>query len=291
MNIGMIGTGAIGFPIAERIINKGLGLSFFARRNDVIDSLCKLGADYIESVENLGEASDIVLLFLNSFEQCRECTEKLLKGMNSGLIIVGSTISPDQMREISRMCEGNGVSTLSAPVTGGVKGAKDGTLTIMVSGKEDNLNKARFLFEAFGKEIVYVGGEIGLSQVMKSLVQLLVGINTVAMSEAFILGAKNGLEPSIIYSTLCKSAGVSRIFENRGCTVLERDFHKRGTIEILNKDLGYCAEISQKSGTTLMLGNVCADLFKIGMAELDREQDFSSIIKLYEKWAGVEISS
>ena len=89
MNIGMIGTGAIGFPIAERIINKGLGLSFFARRNDVIDSLCKLGADYIESVENLGEASDIVLLFLNSFEQCRECTEKLLKGMNSGLIIVG----------------------------------------------------------------------------------------------------------------------------------------------------------------------------------------------------------
>lgn len=289
MKVGIVGTGAIGLPIAEQVIKHGFELYFYARRENVIAELQEQGASCVP-LETLGENSDVVLLFLNTYAQCLECVQEILKGMHKGTVVVGSTISPKEMEILAERCAENGVEAVAAPVTGGVKGAKDGTLTIMTSGKRQVVDEVTPVLSAFGTNVVFVGEEVGAGLIMKLLVQLLVGINTAAMSEALVLGVKNGLDPQLIYDTLCKSAGTSRIFENRGNTVIARNFEKRGTIDILHKDIMYSAELANNSGCPIMLGQACANMFQIGRNVLeDTSQDFSAIVQVYEQWAGVTV--
>lgn len=289
MTVGIVGTGAIGFPIAEQIIKHGFELLFYARREEVIAELRERGAEYVSMCE-LGKRSDVVLLFPNTYEQCLECTEEILTGMDKGVIVVGATISPEEMVTLTGICAKRGVETVAAPVTGGVKGAKEGTLTVITSGRKETVDAVSPVLSTFGNNIVYVSDNIGAGFTMKLLVQLLVGINTVATGEALVLGVKNGLDPRLVYDTLCKSAGTSRIFENRGSTILERNFDKRGTIDILCKDITYSAELASRSGCPIMLGQACANVCRIGQNVLeDTSQDFSALVKLYEEWAGVVV--
>lgn len=291
MNIGIIGTGAIGLPIAERIIAGGFELNFYARRQNVIDGLCAKGALFFENAEKLGEKCDAVLLFVNTFDQCVECTEELLKSMKEGIIAVGATISPKQMAQIQMMCAEKGVTAIACPVTGGVKGAREGTLTIILSGDKKAIGAFEPCMRTFGKNLYVLGEDIGLAHIMKSLVQLLVGINTVATAEVMMLGKKSGLDPEKIYETVCNSAGTSRIFENRACTMIEGDFRRRGTVSILQKDLKISKELALDNNVPLLLGDAASRLFGIGAQMLDCDEDFSAIAKLYEQWCNTTIGN
>ena len=287
MRVGLVGTGAIGLPIAEQIIKHGFELSFYARRENVVSRLKAYGAKCCR-LNELGRNCDLVIFFLNTYDQCLECLHEVIREMDEGIIIIGSTISPDEMQIISEICARRGVDTVAAPVTGGVKGAEEGTLTIMTSGKSEIVQIASPVLYSYGSRLVYAGEDVGAALVLKLLVQLLVGINTLSMSEAMVLGTKNGLDPKLIYDTLCVSAGTSRIFENRGCTVIKRDFHTRAMVDTVAKDIKYCTELARKSGVPSILGQDCANVFQIAQNTLDdTTQDFSAIIQVYEKWAKV----
>ncbi len=289
MNVGIIGTGAIGLPIAERIIDGGFELNFYARRQEIIDGLCAKGAKFCENAEALGAKCDTVLLFVNTYDQCVECTEELLKSMNGGIIAVGATISPKQMAQLQKLCAEKNVAAIACPVTGGVKGAREGTLTIILSGDEKAVEALTPCFNTFGKNLYMLGEDIGRAHIMKSLVQLLVGINTVATAEVLMLGKKSGLDPEKIYETVCNSAGTSRIFENRACTMIEGDFRRRGTVSILQKDLKISKELALDNNVPLLLGDAVSRLFGIGAQMLDCTEDFSAIAKLYEQWCNTTI--
>lgn len=289
MKIGMIGTGAIGLPIAKRIIAHDFDFYFYARRNTVISQLQEFGAQYV-GLQEMGEICDVVLLFLNTYAQCLECVNEILPTMREGTVVVGSTISPYEMCDLLNICRQGGVEAVAAPVTGGVKGGEEGTLTIITSGSHALVNKLEPLFSSFGKRIVYAGTDIRAAHTMKLLVQLLVGINTAAMCEVLTLGVKNGLDPNLIYSTVCSSAGTTRIFENRGGTVIARNYERRGTVDILCKDLGYCVEMGNRSNCPIPIGQLCSNIFQMGGHMLnDTTQDFSAIIQLYEKWSGTVV--
>ena len=143
--------------------------------------------------------------------------------------------------------------------------------------------------QTYSKKIVYVDEKPGQAEVLKALVQLLVGINSVAMSEAMTLGVKAGLDPETIYDTITNSAGTSRIFENRGQKVMDRDFNKRGTINIINKDLTIASKLAFDKKSPLFLGAIAKQMFQIASHQNDPLEDFNAVVKVYESMAGVEI--
>lgn len=282
--VGIIGTGAIGLPIAQRMIDGNLNLFFYARNSEVINLLVHCGGKFIESIVELGEACDKIFLFVKNFDDCLDCIEKLLVKMSDGIIVIGATISPEEIIVLENKCKANNISLISAPVTGGVRGAISGTLTTMVSGNIDTVKILNPIFNTYCSKIVYLGNSLKSAFAMKALVQFLVGINTVALAEAFILGESNGLSRRQIYDVICSSAGTSKIFENRGRRILQGDYAKQGTIEILNKDLNIVHEISKDIGVPVFLESVVVKLFNIANVKLNNQEDFNAIIKLYDKF-------
>lgn len=282
--VGIIGTGAIGLPIAQRMIDGNLNLLFYARNSKVINLLVDCGGKFIDSVEELGEACDKVFLFVKNFDDCMDCIKKLLVKMRDGIIVIGATISPEEIMVLENKCKGNNVSLISAPVTGGVRGAVSGTLTTMVSGNINTVETLKPVFNTYCSKIVYMGNELKSAFVMKSLVQFLVGINTVALAETFVLGEGNGLSREQIYDVICSSAGASKIFENRGRRIIQGDYAKQGTIEILNKDLNIVHEIAKNTGVPVFLESVVVKLFNVANVKLNNQEDFNAIIKLYDKF-------
>jgi 3-hydroxyisobutyrate dehydrogenase-like beta-hydroxyacid dehydrogenase len=287
MTVGFIGLGTIGFPIAKHIALKQGSLLFYARRQDVIAAAKAFGGEATASVAELGSRADVVVIFVNTYSQCLDCVDELLTTMKGGIIAIGATISPGEMEHIEKLCVEKGIGAVATPVTGGVQGAKDASLTVITSGDAQLIKRCQAIFSCYAAKIVRAGDRIAAAHSLKALVQLLVSINTVAMSEAYQLGMSYGIDPEIIYDTVVNSAGTSRVFENRGQTVLDRDFSKRGTISIINKDLEICSQMAMRTHIPLFLGSVCKQLFSAAVRGIDVDEDFSAIVKVYENLTSI----
>ena len=289
MKLGLIGTGAIGMPMALRIVEGGIPLSFYARRPEAIERLEKAGATFLEK-SALGKECDTVLLIVNTFSQCMDCVQSLLKEMQGGVIAVCSTIAPAEAKMLENLCLESGTAVVSAPVTGGVANAEIGKLTVITSGRKERVDALAPVFRCFASKLVYAGKEVEQAAAMKLLIQRLVGIHCAAAAETLVLGAKCGLDPELIYDTVCASSGVSRMFELRAKAMIERDFSARGTIDILHKDLKYAAGMADEKGCSVPLGKAAFDLFQIAEDTLpDTHEDFSAVIKVYERWSGITV--
>lgn len=285
--IGIIGLGAMGFPIAEHIAASGYPLYFFARKQDVIERAEKFGATFIPTIEELGSYAETVIILVNTFSQCVECLNKLLRGMKKGTIIIESTISHKEMEHIEKMCEPNGINVIDAPISGGVRGAVSGNLTLMAAGDKELVDSYIPLFQTYSKKIVYAGNKVGKAQILKSVNQLLVGIHTIALAEAYSLGIKSGINPKVIYETIVESAGNSKIFENRGKTIIERNFVRRSSLNIQKKDLNICEQLAAENNAPLLVGTLCKQLFELAAGKFDPEEDISAVIKIYEDMCGI----
>lgn len=287
MNIGFIGLGSIGYPIYRHVV-ENYPVRFYARRKEIIESAKADGGIFMPSNTALAKECDVILVFVNTFDQCKECVREIAVAKDKDVtIIIGATVSPT---EITELVEGYpNFTILDAPVTGGVKGAIEGVLTTMLSGDKEAADKCVPIIQTYSKKIVRVDDKPGQAEVLKALVQLLVGINSVAMSEAMTLGVKAGLNPEMIYDTITNSAGTSRIFENRGQKVMDRDFEKRGTIEIINKDLTIASKLAFDAKSPLFLGAIAKQMFQIAARQCDPLLDFNAVVQVYEDMAGVEI--
>lgn len=289
MNIGFIGLGAIGYPIFRHIVEK-YPVRFFARRQEVIEKARKDGGIFMPSNVALSKECDIIVVFVNTYNQCEEVVAEIASVEKTGrIVLIGATVSPLEIRDLCAKYPE--ITFLDSPVTGGVKGAEDGVLTTMLSGNKSAAEKVRPIIETYSNKIIYVDEFAGQAEVLKALVQLLVGINSVAMSEAMTLGVKAGLPPEMIYDTITNSAGTSRIFENRGQKVIARDFNKRGTINIINKDLTIASQLAMEKRAPMFLGAIAKQMFQIAAHQNDPLEDFNAVIKVYENMAGVQVKS
>lgn len=282
-NIGIIGTGAIGLPIAKRIINAGYKLNFYARKNYTINELIEYGGCYFDDIKKVGKNSNIIFLFVRNYEDCCECIKELLDEMNNGIIIIGATISPNEIIKLNDLCSAKNIDLIAAPVTGGVQGARSGTLTTIISGNSCVINQLNNIISTYSKEIIFLGNSLSLAFSMKALVQYLVAVNTITLAECYLLGVNSGLDPNSIYKVIINSSGSSKIFESRFPTIMKDDFHKRGTIGIMAKDLNIVMDMSKTSGTPLFLGALAKNLFDVSNYTLNNEEDFSAVLKLYKK--------
>ena len=281
--VGFVGLGAMGYPIAEHIAKEGYELYFYARRDEVIKKARGFGGVFVPSIEEIGIWSDTVIILVNTYSQCVECFSKLLTNKKKGTVVLSSTVSPKEASTLGEMCMQKGVSLVDAPLSGGVKGAVEGNLTLMPSGNRLLIESLTPLFKTFTKKIVYAGDKVGMGQTLKALNQLLVGVHMTAVAETFTLGKKAGLDLQTIYEAITSSAGTSRILETRGKTLIDRDFSRRSSLNIQKKDLAVCEDLALENGAPFFLGSLCKQFFELSANKFDPEEDISAIIKLYEE--------
>jgi len=286
MNIGFIGLGLMGRPLALHLAKAGHTLHLWARRAASLDPFKDVGAQAHASPAEVAKHADIVFTMVADAPDVREVTlgaDGIAAGSRKGLIVVDmSTINPNAAREIGAALEAKGIEFVDAPVSGGEVGAINSTLTIMVGGKPEVFAKVKPLFEKMGKSITLIGG-IGAGQVAKACNQILTGVGVMAVAEAFNFAAKNDVDVAKVREALLGGFAYSRILENHGQRMLDRNFKPGFKAWMHQKDLRIVMEEAHRLGLMLPAAAATAQLFNAIVGSGMGEEDSIAALKLLEK--------
>jgi len=252
--VGFVGLGIMGAAMAHNLLEAGFELVVHNRTRAKAEQFAQHGTRVADSPREVAEVSDITITMLPGPPQIKEVVAGeygLLEGAREGSLIVDmSTSSPVLARALARSARDRAVGMLDGPVSGGDVGAKDGTLSIMVGGEEDDFERARPLFEAMGETVVHVGGA-GAGQVVKACNQIVVALVIEAVAEALVLGSKAGVAPYRVVEVLSGGLAANKVLEVKGEKFLSHDFTPGGKVEYHRKDLGIALAAGRGYGVTL----------------------------------------
>jgi 2-hydroxy-3-oxopropionate reductase len=292
--IGFIGLGIMGKPMARNLAKAGFELIVQNRSQGAVDELVAESSAFIaaSSPREIAEQAKTIITMLPDSPDVRDVVfgeNGLAEAMGEGhLLIDMSTIAPATAIEVNEALSQRSASSLDAPVSGGDKGAIAGTLSIMVGGKADDLERAKPLFEVMGKTIVHVGGP-GAGQIVKACNQIVVAINYAAVSEALVLGAKAGVDPEKIVQVLSGGLAASRVMEMRGPTMIAHEFQPGFRVNLHRKDLGIALATAKETNVPLPTTAVVSQLFETLVALGKGDLDHSSLITVIEELAQCQI--
>jgi len=225
--VGFIGLGIMGKPMARHLLEAGYPLTVFNRSRESQNSLVDAGAAAGISPLHVADQSDVVITMLPDSPDVERVIlgkEGVLDGLHSGgLVIDMSTVLPSLARDIHDKAQQQGCAALDAPVSGGQVGAQNANLSIMVGGPDEAFERAKPILEKMGKNIIHVG-EAGAGQVTKAANQIVVAVTIAAVSEALVLAAKAGVNPSRVREALLGGFAQSRILDLHGTRMLQRNF-------------------------------------------------------------------
>lgn len=286
MNIGFIGLGLMGRPMALHLASAGHQLHLWARRPASLEPFKDVGAKAHVSAAEVARQAEVVFTMVADAPDVREVAlgpDGLAGGARKGLIIVDmSTINPNAAREIGAALAQRDIEFIDAPVSGGEVGAINATLTIMAGGKPEVFATVRPLFEKLGKSITLIGG-IGAGQVAKACNQILTGVGVAAVAEAFNFAAKNGVDVAKVREALLGGFAYSRILENHGQRMLDRNFKPGFKAWMHQKDLRIVMEEAHRLGLMLPSAAATAQLFNAIVGSGMGEEDSISALKLLER--------
>jgi 3-hydroxyisobutyrate dehydrogenase len=293
--IGFIGLGVMGKKMALNILKAGYELTVYDVVEKNVKDMVTAGASSATSAADLASKSEIVFTSLpNSaiVEAVVLGENGILSGCNEGTIIADlSSITPKSIRKIHKICSEKKVEVVDAPVSGGAAGAEKGTLTIMIGGSADVVEKITPVLSSIGKKINHVG-EIGAGDTVKAVNNLLLGANMVAVAEALVLGKKAGLDADTMYDIISKSSGGSYAltakYENY---IAKGNFEPGFMIDLQYKDLQLAIDTAKDLKVPLIVGNMAQQMFETARAEGLGREDIAAVIKVFEKWADVEVRS
>ena len=290
--IGFIGLGIMGNPMAQNLSKAGYPLAVYARRPDMMQPLVNMGAVACENPQAVAAQSDIIFTIVSDtpdVEQVILGEQGVIQGAQAGSVVVDmSTISPSATRHMAELLAKKGIQMLDAPVSGGEQGAIDGTLSIMVGGKEETFQKVLPLFEVLGKNIVHIG-EHGTGQVTKACNQIVIAQTLVAVSEAFILARVSGADPAKVRAALLGGFAGSRVLETHGKRILEHNFKPGFKARLHQKDLRICMEAAHELGIALPGAALATQTVNALIGEGLGEEDSSALATILEKVSGVTI--
>ncbi|MDN3520635.1 3-hydroxyisobutyrate dehydrogenase [Halomonas ramblicola] len=294
MKIAFIGLGNMGAPMASNLVKAGHEVTVFDLVESAIQALEAEGASRGESAEAAARGAEVVISMLPAGTHIkglylgRDGASGLLDALpDAPLIIDASTISPDDARYVAAAATERGLTWLDAPVSGGVGGAKAGTLTFIVGGSEEGFAQARPVLEAMGKNIFHAGDN-GSGQVAKICNNMLLGILMSGTAEALALGVRNGMDPTVLSEIMKQSSGGNWALNvyNPWPGVMEgsaasRDYQGGFLTDLMAKDLGLAWELALGSKSTVPMGSQARNLFALHSAQGNGGLDFSSIQRLY----------
>ncbi len=293
MNIGFIGLGHMGKPIALNLV-KNHKLKVFDIRREPVLELVKAGASDAGSLANVFPSSDIImtcLAELGVLEGVVYGSKGLLEmGVKGQVLIVLDTAPPSLIRKIKKSLEPKGIDVLDAPVTGGVRGSTAGTLTVMVGGNRETFEKCEPVFNAMGKRIYYTG-ESGCGEVVKCVNNYLSFCNLVSTVEGIVLGVKAGVSTKTLYEVISHGSGRSHAVEWRLPNQLGKHKFDFGSFyQKTFKDFDCIADLAKENNYPLFMGSLARQIYEMGVAKGLGPLDHASVLKVFEELAGVTIS-
>jgi L-threonate 2-dehydrogenase len=292
--VGMLGLGQMGGPMAANLVRRGFQVSAYDPREEALRAAAQRGAIRCANPAEVGRAADVSLVIPFDYDDVKQAVlgvDGLVEGLSGpGLVVMMSTIGPDNARELAGMLAERGHRMVDAPVSGGAAGAEAGTLTVIAGGAKDDLERCRPLFEAFSANIFQVGSDIGAGQAAKLVNQLLVVSHLVAAVEALVLGVRSGIDPHRIYEIISTSVGNSRVFETRVPVILDGSFKTGGAVKILVKDARLVLQQAASAGVPLPLAATAGQMFEMARGLGLGDEDDAALAKAYEMLAGGTLS-
>ena len=291
--IGFIGLGIMGKPMSKNLIKAGYQLIVSDFNKDAVKELESLGAEVANTPKEIAEKADIVITMLPNSPNVKQVAlgeNGLIEGAREGLVYIDmSSIAPAASQEVYKVLIEKGVDMIDAPVSGGEPKAIDGTISVMVGGKEEVFNKVKPVLDAMAGSVVLVG-EIGAGNVTKLANQVIVALNIAAVSEAFVLSQKAGVNPEAVFEAIRGGLAGSTVLEAKAPMMLDRNFNPGFRINLHIKDLTNALEAGHEVGAPLPLTAAVLEMMyglKVDGHEFD---DHSALLKYYEKLANTEVS-
>lgn len=289
--VGFIGLGIMGKPMALNILKAGYDVTVNDLNTESVETLVQAGAAF-GTPADMGATCDVIITMLpasHHVEQVVLGENGLLQTATAGTILIDmSSISPVASVEIAQQATLRGVEMLDAPVSGGEPKAIDGTLSIMVGGKDDVFETVRPLLEVIGASVTLVGKN-GSGVTAKLANQIIVNLNIAAMSEALTLAAKAGIDVEKMYHAIRGGLAGSAVLDAKVPLILERNFVAGGRIDINLKDMTNVMETAHEIGVPLPLSSQLVEIFHALKIDGKAADDHGGIIQYYEKLAHVEV--
>jgi 3-hydroxyisobutyrate dehydrogenase len=275
-----IGLGAMGAPMAGHLHTKGLLAAVGNRSQAKADALAKELGVAAPALADIAASCDVIALCVSADADVIGVVEALAPSLKKGAIVIDhSTVAPATAIRAARILAEAGADFLDAPVSGGVEGAKNGKLSVMVGGDADVLERARPVLEAYGLRITHMG-QVGSGQATKAVNQVLVAGIAQAVTEGLALGEALGLEAERLIPTLAAGAAGNWFLDKRGATMLRNEFLVGFKLALLHKDLGIVRGIASEAGTDrTIIEQSLADFGEL-MAQGYGDDDISALIRL-----------
>ena len=288
--IAFIGLGNMGGPMAANLVKAGHALRVFDLVPAALEAAKAAGAIASTSAADTLEGADVVISMLPASRHVEGLylgDDGILARIPAGALVIDcSTIAPASARKVAEAASARGLQMLDAPVSGGTAGAAGGTLTFIVGGAADTLERARPVLQAMGKNIFHVG-DSGAGQVAKLCNNMALGVIMAVTGEAISLGVAHGLDPKVLSQMMAVSTGRSWATEicNPWPGVLENAPASRGYSggfgnDLMLKDLGLAVEAAMSAGASIPLGELARNLYAMNSRAGHGKLDFSSVVKL-----------
>lgn len=291
--IGYIGLGAMGAPMANRLVDAGHALIVHDLREEAVAPFRERGAAVAASPKAVADAVDTVFVCLPTPDVVRDVAlgvDGLIHGAAIKKYVDLSTTGAVVAREVTAGLGAAGVACLDCPVSGGVYGARAGTLALMMSGPRALADELTPVLLAIGKNPFYLGEAPGLGQIMKIANNYVSATTNIALAEAMVMGVKAGIDPAVMLDAINASSGRSAVSEVRfPRDVLRRDFSIGFKQALLRKDVRLCMEEAAVQGVPMWIGSTVRQFLDYAVGQGTGDEVSSALIKHIERWAGVEV--
>ncbi|MGA7750463.1 MAG: 2-hydroxy-3-oxopropionate reductase [Gallionella sp.] len=290
INVGFIGPGIMGRPMALNLMKGGHTMWAYARRAEAMQPLVAAGAAACTSPAEVAKHADAIFLIVSDTPDVESVIfgeTGIAKQARSGSVIVDmSTISPTATKVFAERLAQQGIDMLDAPVSGGETGAINATLSIMVGGKTSVFERVKPLFECMGRNIVHIGDN-GAGQVAKACNQIVVAVTIEAVAEALTFARKNGADPAKVREALMGGFAGSKIMEAHGKRMLDNDFKPGFKVGLHQKDMRIVMETAHQLGVALPAAALVTQHLNALMGTGCTDLDSAAVVKIIERMSGM----
>ncbi|MBV1881283.1 MAG: NAD(P)-dependent oxidoreductase [Pseudomonadales bacterium] len=293
MKIGFIGVGHMGGPMCHNIIKKsGHDVTVFDLSHGAIEECVALGASGSDSIAELASNSDVIFTSLpmpKDVEAVALGADGIAENAKSGTVYIDlSTNSPTVIRKVATELEKKGISTLDAPVSGGVIGATKGTIAIMVGGDKGLYEKYLPLFESFGENISHLG-DLGCGCIAKIVNNMIAFCNMAAGAEGLMLGAAAGIDPSALNQVIRNSSGNSMGYRGMAYTTLKGDWTPSFALDLAYKDMHLALELADELSIPLSISPQVHNLMRMARGMGYGKDDTTAMMRVYEETTKIKV--
>jgi 2-hydroxy-3-oxopropionate reductase len=293
MEAGFLGVGNMGLPMAGKLLDGGHRLTIYDIRQAAMAPLLDRQARRAGSPKDLADQCEIVFVSLPTLAAFRGVTfgdDGLIHGKAMKLLVNTCTVGVPFVQEIEQAMASRGVTVVDCPISGGPPGARAGTLSVMVSGDPAAVERLRPMISLWGRTLTVAGDKPGAAQVLKLTNNILAAVALAATAEAFVMGAKGGLDPEVMLAAINAGSGQNSATQSKfPAAVMTRSFDFGAEMHILMKDIDLAIAQGEALGVPMLVCQAARLLFKHAMHKGAANEDLTAIVKYVERDAGFEM--